>query len=141
MPGAESSYNFARDAGFVELMKRDHIANDPFNRPTRWSAPRTEIPPGCSAKFQIQWQKRMVEGFVVNVAGRYFAYVNHCPHAGTPLDWWPNEFFTRDGSFLTCGTHGSLFEPESGKCAGGPCNGRALLPLSVDITGDRILVT
>ena len=109
--------------------------------PTVWSAPLEEVPPGRSAKFHIFWRERLVESFVVNFGGRYYAYVNHCIHAGTPLDWWPNEFFNDDRRFLTCGTHGSLYEPDTGKCAGGPCVGGALFPLQVRITGDRIVVT
>jgi len=53
--------------------------------PTTWSAPLHEIRPGHSAKFHILWRERVVEGFVVNFAGRYYAYVNYCVHAGTPL--------------------------------------------------------
>ena len=105
-----------------------------------WSAPLAKIPPGHSAKFRILWRGRLVEGFVVNVSGRYYAYVNHCIHAGTPLDFWPNQFFSDDGRFLICGTHGSLFEPETGKCAGGPCAGGALFPLRVQVARDRIVV-
>ena len=54
----------------------------------------------------------------MNFEGRFYAYVNYCVHAGTPLDWWPNEFFTEDG-FLICGTHGSLYAPDTGRCVGG----------------------
>jgi nitrite reductase/ring-hydroxylating ferredoxin subunit len=108
---------------------------------TVWSAPIVEIPPGRSMKFHIRWRERLVEGFVVNFDGRYYAYVNYCIHAGTPLDWWPNEFFTDDGQLLTCGTHGSLYKPDSGKCAGGPCVGGALFPLQTQVTGDRVVVT
>ena len=57
---------------------------------------------------------------MINFEGRYRAYVNRCAHAGTPLDWWPNEFFTDDGRLLVCATHGALFEPETGSCAGQP---------------------
>jgi nitrite reductase/ring-hydroxylating ferredoxin subunit len=110
-------------------------------RPTAWSAPLGEIPPGRSAKFHILWRGRLVEGFVVNFGGRYHAYVNYCIHAGTPLDWWPNEFFNDDRRFLTCGTHGSLYEPDTGKCAGGPCVGGTLFPLHAQVVGDRIVVT
>lgn len=106
-----------------------------------WSAPLAEIPPGRSAKFHIVWRKRLVEGFAVNFGGCYHAYVNYCPHAGTPLDWWPNEFFSDDRRLLRCGTHGSLFEPETGKCAGGPCAGGALFPLQVQVDGDLLVVT
>jgi hypothetical protein len=36
---------------------------------------------------------------------------------------WPNEFFNEEGRFLVCGTHGSLYQPDIGRCAGGPCGG------------------
>jgi len=106
-----------------------------------WSVPLDEIRPGCSAKFNILWRDRLVEGFVVNFGGQYYAYVNYCIHAGTPLDWWPNEFFNDDRRFLTCGTHGSLYEPDTGRCAGGPCAGGALFALRVQVTGDRVVVS
>jgi len=121
-------------------MKPGHTAADPMEPVTVWSAPHAEIPSGCSAKFHILWRNRVVEGFVVNVDGRYYAYVNYCIHAGTPLDWWPNKFFSDDRRFLICGTHGSRYEPDTGKCAGGPCAGGALFPLQVQVTGGRVVV-
>ena len=108
---------------------------------TTWSTELDQILPGGSKKFHIFWRKRLVQGFVVNFHGRFYAYVNYCAHAGTALDWWPNEFFNDDGRFLRCGTHGSLYEPDTGKCAGGPCGGGALFPLQVQVTGGRIVVT
>jgi nitrite reductase/ring-hydroxylating ferredoxin subunit len=122
-------------------MKPTGLAADSAAHPTAWSAPLEEILPGHAAKFHILWHERLVEGFAVNVNGRYYAYVNYCVHAGTPLDWWPNQFFSDDGRFLSCGTHGSLFEPETGKCAGGPCTGGALFSLRVQVAGGRIVVT
>jgi nitrite reductase/ring-hydroxylating ferredoxin subunit len=122
-------------------VKPSGIGRDLTAQPTVWSAPLDHIPPGHSAKFQILWRKRLVEGFVVNFRGRYYAYVNYCVHAGTPLDWWPNEFFDDNRRFLICGTHGSRYEPDTGKCAGGPCGGGTLFPLQVQVIGDRIVVT
>ena len=49
--------------------------------------------------------------FVVRHCGAVRAYVNHCPHAGTELDWNPGEFFDETGLYLICSTHGALFEP------------------------------
>ena len=122
-------------------MKPKETADSTTSRSTVWSVPVGEIPPGRSAKFRILWRKRLVEAFVVNFGGAYYAYVNYCVHAGTPLDWWPNEFFDDDRRFLTCGTHGSLYEPDTGKCAGGPCLGGALFRLEAKVSGDRIFVT
>jgi nitrite reductase/ring-hydroxylating ferredoxin subunit len=106
-----------------------------------WSAPLSELPPGSSAKFPLLWRGRRVEGFVVSFEGRFHAYVNQCIHAGTPLDWWPNEFFTDDGRLLICATHGALYEPDTGACAGGPCGGGALYRLQVRVEGDRVVVS
>jgi nitrite reductase/ring-hydroxylating ferredoxin subunit len=122
-------------------MKPTEVASRSVAHPTVWSAPVGAIPPGCSAKIHIFWRGQVVEGFVVNFEGRHHAYVNYCTHAGTPLDWWPNEFLDDDRRFLRCGTHGSLFEPDTGKCAGGPCSGGALFPLQVQVAGGRIVVT
>ena len=108
--------------------------------PTEWSAPADEIPPGASAKFPLVWRGRRVEAFVVNFEGRFHAYVNHCIHAGTPLDWWPNEFFTDDGRLLICATHGALYEPDTGRCAGGPCGGGSLYRLPVRTDAGRVIV-
>jgi nitrite reductase/ring-hydroxylating ferredoxin subunit len=112
-----------------------------MSAPLEWSAPASDVPPGGSAKFPVRWRGADVEGFVVNVGGRYHAYVNRCAHAGTPLDWWPNEFFTDDGRYLICATHGALFEPGTGRCAGGPCGGGALWPLATRIEDGRLRVS
>ena len=109
--------------------------------PAQWSTPLGDLPPGASAKFPLRWRGRQVEGFVVNFDGRVHAYVNQCIHAGTPLDWWPNEFFTDDGRLLICATHGALYEPDTGRCAGGPCGGGGLYTLPVSVEGNRVVVT
>jgi nitrite reductase/ring-hydroxylating ferredoxin subunit len=109
--------------------------------PAEWSTAAAELPPGTSATFTLRWRGRDVAAFVVNVDGQCHAYVNRCAHAGTPLDWWPNEFLSEDGRLLVCATHGALFEPATGRCVGGPCGGGALYPLAVRRDGARIVVT
>ena len=42
------------------------------------------------------------------------------------LDWKPGEFFDLTGLYLICATHGALFDPATGACLGGRCNGRGL---------------
>ena len=61
--------------------------------------------------------------------------------SGTPLDAWPNEFFTEDGRYLICVTHGAVFAPETGICLGGPCPGARLEPLSVTHRGGELVVS
>ncbi|MDX8395699.1 MAG: Rieske (2Fe-2S) protein [Mariprofundaceae bacterium] len=70
------------------------------------------------------------DGFVVCVRGKIYAYKNRCPHAGSPLDWLPGQFFSEDGSQLVCHTHDARFDPASGECLSGPCpHGLEILPI------------
>jgi nitrite reductase/ring-hydroxylating ferredoxin subunit len=105
-----------------------------------WRCAASAVPPGGTARFQLERDGRAVAGFIVNLGGRHFAYVNRCPHAGTPLDLWPNEFLSEDGRYLVCATHGAVFEPDSGRCVEGPCPGARLEPLSVETDGESVLV-
>ena len=70
------------------------------------------------------------QGFLICFHGELRAWRNHCPHAGSPLDWLPGQFFSEDGSSLLCHTHHALFEPLSGECLAGPCP-RGLYPLLI----------
>jgi nitrite reductase/ring-hydroxylating ferredoxin subunit len=82
-----------------------------------------------------------VDGFVVNHAGGHHAYVNRCPHAGTPLDLWPNEFLSEDGRHLVCATHGAVFGPDTGICLEGPCPGARLERLPVRREGEDLVIS
>ncbi len=79
------------------------------------------------------------QGFVICYQGRLQAWRNHCPHAGSPLDWIPGRFFSDDGTELVCHTHGARFDPLSGACLAGPCP-RGLYALPLREQGDVILV-
>lgn len=91
-----------------------------------------------SLKFRVQAGAYAVEAFLIRFKGEFFAYRNRCAHAGTPLDWTPNEFFDETGDLLLCRTHGALFEAGTGRCAGGPCAGRGLerIPIRVSAHGE-----
>ena len=67
-----------------------------------------------------------------------YAYVNSCPHVGTPLDMWPGRFLTRDGEYILCATHGALFRIEDGHCVAGPCVGRGLTPVETRVENDVV---
>ena len=105
-----------------------------------WRCAAAMVPPGRTATFRLERAGRSVHGFVVNHEGHYRAYVNSCPHVGTPLDLWPNEFFTDDGRTLICSTHGALYEPASGLCTAGPCVGDRLTPLPLTLEADTLVV-
>jgi len=105
-----------------------------------WRCAAATVPPGHSATFRLERAGRAVNAFVVNHDGQFRAYVNRCPHVGTPLDLWPNEFSTEDGQALICSTHGALYEPISGRCSAGPCVGDHLTPLPLALDGDTLVV-
>jgi nitrite reductase/ring-hydroxylating ferredoxin subunit len=108
--------------------------------PVEWRCTAADLLPGHTAKFRLQCRERRVNGFIVNHDGAFHAYVNRCPHVGTPLDLWENEFLTEDGRQIVCATHGAIFEPSSGHCLAGPCAGDALTTLPVRRDGDSVVV-
>ncbi len=42
------------------------------------------------------------------------------------------QFFETSGLYLMCATHGAIYEPDTGKCVGGPCRGGRLASDQVD---------
>jgi nitrite reductase/ring-hydroxylating ferredoxin subunit len=108
---------------------------------SEWRLPADALAPGRSAKFTLHRNGKAVEGFVINHGRRFYAYVNRCAHVGTPLDMWPNEFFTEDGCHLICATHGAVYLPDTGECIAGPCPGASLTALPVALDGKSLVVT
>jgi nitrite reductase/ring-hydroxylating ferredoxin subunit len=93
-----------------------------------------EIAPGRTKKFLLDCAGSELEGFVLNVGGEHHAYLNRCRHVPMSLDWVENQFFTADGDYIQCATHGALYRPETGECVGGPPCGKSLhrIPLTID---------
>jgi len=81
-----------------------------------------------------------LRGFVVRVGDGVRGYVNRCPHAGHPLDLLPQRFLTADGTLILCASHGALFEKASGQCVAGPCVGRSLVPVPLEVRGGCVLL-
>lgn len=99
-----------------------------------------EIPdPGCK-QFTVSHPAGRLEGFIVHRGGRLSAFVNHCPHTGVSLNWLPDQFFDRDAEFIQCSLHGALFRPDDGYCVRGPCAGRSLERLELEVRGEEIWI-
>jgi len=85
---------------------------------------------GAATTFTLLVGGENTEGFVVRHQSRLHAYLNRCPHTGSPLDWVPGRFFSDNGETLVCHTHGALFAADNGSCLSGPCpHGLTPLPL------------
>ena len=99
-----------------------------------------DIPDPGSREFAIGEGEWPFRGFVIRVGADVFAYQNRCPHAGHPLNWAPHRFLTKDESLIICGSHGAVFERETGLCVDGPCVGRSLTAVPVTIREGKVFV-
>jgi nitrite reductase/ring-hydroxylating ferredoxin subunit len=81
-----------------------------------------------------------LRGLVVRSGAEVRGFVNRCPHAGHPLDLLPGRFLTPDGTLIVCASHGALFEKTTGYCVAGPCAGRSLRPVALEIRSGYVLL-
>jgi len=93
----------------------------------------SELDGGGARGFTIGGAAWPLRGLVVRVGDRVYGYLNRCPHAGHPLDLRPQQFLTPDGTLILCSSHGALFEKASGYCVAGPCAGRSLSPVPLQV--------
>lgn len=93
---------------------------------------------GRGKRFPVTAGGEDATGFVVRYGGQVYAYLNRCAHVPIELDWKEGEFFESGGLYLMCSTHGAIYEPESGRCAGGPCRGGRLRQIAVLETNGNI---
>jgi nitrite reductase/ring-hydroxylating ferredoxin subunit len=99
-----------------------------------------ELPEGSSRGFTVEVASGRDDIFLVRKHGRLFGYRNTCPHTGSPLDWVPDQFLNLDGELIQCATHDALFRIEDGLCIAGPCAGKALSPVTIEIRDDEIFL-
>jgi len=86
---------------------------------------------GKGVRFPVTAGGEDSTGFVIRFGNAVYAYLNRCAHVPIELDWNEGEFFESSGLYLMCSTHGAVYIPESGRCAGGPCRGGRLRPITV----------
>jgi nitrite reductase/ring-hydroxylating ferredoxin subunit len=78
---------------------------------------------GLAVPFDVIYGGQTCRAFAIRFKGKVHAYLNRCSHVAMEMDYQPNRFFDASGQFLMCATHGAMYRPDSGACAGGPCNG------------------
>jgi nitrite reductase/ring-hydroxylating ferredoxin subunit len=93
---------------------------------------------GKGVRFPVIAFGDAATGFVVRYDGKPYAYLNRCAHVPIELDWFEGEFFESSGLYLMCSTHGAIYVPDSGYCAGGPCKGGKLRPIAVHEADNKI---
>ncbi|MAU41206.1 MAG: hypothetical protein CMF31_06255 [Kordiimonas sp.] len=93
-----------------------------------------DIPPTGARCFRFGSGETQVEIFVQRWRGHIVAYVNRCPHVGSPLDWQPDRFLDANKEHLLCATHGAVFDVMTGHCVSGPCEGQFLQSVAIEVT-------
>ena len=97
-----------------------------------------DIPDGGGKGFWFGHDAARFGLFLLRQGNAVFAYVNSCPHRGTPLDWLPDRFLDRDGRHILCATHGAVFRIADGFCLSGPCAGARLRTVATVRRGAEI---
>jgi nitrite reductase/ring-hydroxylating ferredoxin subunit len=93
---------------------------------------------GKGIRFPLRAGGEDTTGFVVRYGGTVYGYLNRCAHVPIELDWAEGEFFESSGLYIMCSTHGAIYMPENGQCAGGPCRGGRLRPIAVSERDENI---
>ena len=91
-----------------------------------------DLPDGASRGFDPRATGRDTL-FVVRRGRRLDAYVNACPHHGTPMAWRKDAYLDGTGRHIVCAAHGAQFDIATGLCTLGPCLGESLTPVNVQI--------
>lgn len=91
------------------------------------------IPDGGAKGVEFGEGDRRKDVILLRRDGDVFAYVNRCPHQGTPLETFPDRFLDQTGELLICSTHGARFRVRDGVCVEGPCEGASLDPFEIRI--------
>jgi len=90
---------------------------------------------GQAVPFDVVYAGQTCRAFAVRFKGAVHAYLNRCTHVAMELDWQPNRIFDASGQWLLCASHGASYQPDTGQCAGGPCQGGLVKINLVDAEG------
>ena len=93
---------------------------------------------GKAITFDVLHFHEPARAFALRFEGRVVAYLNRCVHVPTEMDWQDGEFLDMDKQFIMCSIHGAVYEPDTGRCAGGPCGRGKLTPLQVEESDGRV---
>ena len=91
-------------------------------------------------EFTVRRRGQVLPAFVVRFCGDVYGYINRCSHMQFKLNFVNDFFFDVEGEHLMCATHGALYDPRTGACLSGPCNGVGLMPLPIhELEGKVVL--
>jgi nitrite reductase/ring-hydroxylating ferredoxin subunit len=106
----------------------------------RYLAPLAAVPTDRTIRCEALGGRRAVEFILRQREGSAVAWRNSCPHEpDVRLDpgWGA---MVRDDQ-IVCHEHGARFEGGDGLCTYGPCRGKVLDPVGVEIRNDAVYLT
>ena len=86
---------------------------------------------GTAFIFDVLHYREPARAFAMRFDGQVVAYLNRWLHVPSEMDWQPGEFLDSAREFIFCSIHGATYEPQSGRCVGGPCGRGKLTSLQV----------
>ncbi len=93
-----------------------------------------------SVKFKFRRDGISRHGFAALFDGQVIVYENVCRHLPISIDYADNRFFTGDGRHIICQTHGALYEPLTGLCMQGPCEGASLFKIPFELRDGAVWI-
>jgi len=115
--------------------------NAKLSRVTRLKITRAEdVPEGGTVKFHFTHKGKPAEGFLARFQGKLVAYENRCQHLPLRLDFPDANLFNHDGTQFICQNHNAIYEPLTGLCVRGPCEGQSLRALEIEILAGEVWV-
>ena len=92
----------------------------------------------ATGAYGVEHEEAHFGSIVVRFEDSARAYVNRCPHIGTPLELFAHHFLDEAREQLVCVTHGARFNVSDGVCTQGPCIGDKLRAIDVELEGENI---
>jgi nitrite reductase/ring-hydroxylating ferredoxin subunit len=106
--------------------------------PTRVLDDLRRLEEGQGVRFTIRVHGIARDAFAVLWMGGIHAYVNTCRHQLQPLDFGDAQFFDDAFDALVCVHHGARYDPATGACREGPCEGGGLTKLALEARGQEL---
>lgn len=98
-----------------------------------------DIPDPGAKEFRARIGEEKRRIFVVRRGEKVFGYLNSCPHVGAPLNLEDDTFLDFFQTSILCANHFALFDIETGRCTRGPCPGRSLTPVPVEVHDGQVV--
>lgn len=116
-------------------MKRHFVSKDNVIK-----IPKKKLPKNETRSFEARVRGKIIQGIVFRKDDVFFVYQNLCRHLPITLDIGDSNFLNHEKNLLQCHMHGALYEPETGLCTAGPCEGSRLVQFSYTMDETNLII-